>query len=47
MSLTLSIQYLVTPAKAGAQLRWLKFRRQELVSRLRGNDEVENGVAAL
>jgi hypothetical protein len=52
MSLILPPQHFVTPAKAGAQLRWLKFIRQELDSRLRGNDavknndEVKNGVAA-
>jgi hypothetical protein len=34
------IPYFVTPAQAGVQHRQVKFKRQELDSRLRGNDEV-------
>jgi hypothetical protein len=29
----------VTPAQAGVHHRWMKFERQEMDSRLRGNDE--------
>jgi hypothetical protein len=29
----------VTPAQAGVHHRWMKFKRQEMDSRLRGNDE--------
>jgi hypothetical protein len=32
-------QIAVTPAQAGVHHRWMKFERQEMDSRLRGNDE--------
>ncbi len=40
MSCSLANTEFVTPAKAGVQLLNCKFSRQELDSRLRGNDEV-------
>jgi len=36
---TPSYPLFVTPAHAGVHHRWMKFERQEMVSRLRGNDE--------
>ena len=32
----------VTPAQAGGHHRWMKFERQEMDSRLRGNDEFKD-----
>jgi hypothetical protein len=37
----------VTPAKAGVQLLRVKFNRQGMDSRLRGNDEFGGGEASL
>jgi hypothetical protein len=37
--MNLEFLQLVTPAKAGVHHRWNKFDRQEMDSRLRGNDE--------
>ena len=34
-----SYPFFVTPAQAGVHHRWMKFERQEMDSRLRGNDE--------
>ena len=36
---TPSYPLFVTPVQAGGHHRWMKFERQEMDSRLRGNDE--------